>query len=89
MARKKKKKSTTAVPKIPKQDWKHDIKESQDYICPVCNQKGTDHSMDIHHCKNKCKGGNNSKCNCVAVHKKCHKWIHQEYGNNFYDPRVN
>jgi len=79
----------TREPKIVKNDWKHDIKVSQDYICPVCGQKGTDSSMNIHHCKNKCKGGKNTSENCVAVHKQCHKWIHEQFGNSFYDPRHN
>lgn len=82
-----KKKKGTSRPRVPKKDWKHDIKVSQDYICPVCNQQGTDYTMDIHHCRNKCKGGNNSRENCVAVHKTCHRLIHQKYGNQFHDPR--
>jgi 5-methylcytosine-specific restriction endonuclease McrA len=71
-----------------KYDWKKAIKQSQDYICAVCGKKGTDQTLDIHHCKAKSKGGNNSKENCVAVHRRtCHKWIHETYGNNTYDPR--
>ncbi len=68
-------------------EWKHEIKEAQNYICPVCGKKGTDRTMDIHHCKNKCKGGKSTKENCVAVHKTCHSWIHKIYKNKYYDPR--
>lgn len=75
------------VVKEPKSDWKHDIKVSQDYVCPVCGNKGTDRTMSIHHCKNKCRGGNNTKENCCAVHIQCHRWIHENYGNKYYDPR--
>lgn len=83
----KKKKSSSPRPKGPKQDWKHNIKVSQNYICPVCGKEGTDYTMNIHHCKNRCKGGKSCKENCVAVHIECHKWIHKTYGNKTYDPR--
>lgn len=73
--------------KKAKFDWKHEIKVLQGYICPVCGLKGTDSTLQIHHCKNKCRGGDNSISNCVAVHDKCHKSIHQKYGNDYYDPR--
>ena len=36
---------------------------------------------------NKCRGGDNSISNCVAVHDKCHKLIHEKHGNDYYDPR--
>ena len=69
--------------------WKKAIKISQNYICPVCGKKGTDQTLDIHHCKNKCRGGNNSKQNCVAVHRAtCHRLIHKRYGNEYFDPRT-
>jgi 5-methylcytosine-specific restriction endonuclease McrA len=69
-------------------NWKREIKQEQDYICPVCGKKGTDKTLDIHHCKNKCEGGRNTRENCVAVHRStCHKWIHETYGNDYYDPR--
>ena len=84
----KKKKKSSPRPKVPKQDWKHDIKVSQDYICPVCNQKGTEHTMDTHHCQNRCNNGKNTRENCVAVHKACHKLIHKKYGNEYFDPRT-
>lgn len=70
-----------------KAGWKHDIKVFQCYICPVCGKRGTDESMNIHHCRNRCKGGRSTKENCVAVHKLCHKWIHDTFGNKYYDPR--
>lgn len=71
-----------------KNAWKKQIKINQDYICPVCGKKGTDKSLDVHHCKNKSRGGDNSLSNCVAVHKvPCHRWIHETYGNQYYDPR--
>lgn len=73
--------------KKAKFDWKHEIKVLQGYVCPVCGLKGTDSTLQIHHCKNKCRGGNNSTINCVAVHSKCHKLIHEKHGNDYYDPR--
>ena len=73
---------------VPKSGVKHDIKVEQDYICPVCGQRGSDSSMDIHHCKNRVSGGSNNRENLVAVHKTCHKKIHLKYGNKFFDPRT-
>jgi 5-methylcytosine-specific restriction endonuclease McrA len=74
--------------KKTKYNWKKEIKVSQDYICAVCGKKGTDQSLDIHHCKPKSRGGRNTAENCCAVHRAtCHKWIHETYGLKFYDPR--
>jgi len=73
---------------VPKSGFKQDIKIEQDYICPVCGQRGSDSSMDIHHCKNRVSGGSNNRENLVAVHKTCHKKIHLKYGNKFFDPRT-
>lgn len=71
-----------------KNGWKKEIKVSQNYICAVCGKPGTDRTLNIHHCINKSRGGNNSPKNCVAVHEyPCHKWIHKTFGNNYYDPR--
>jgi len=71
-----------------KNAWKKEIKQSQNYICPVCGKRGTDKTLDIHHCLPKAKHGNNSLENCVAVHRDtCHKWIHETYGLSYYDPR--
>ena len=67
--------------------WKKQIKIEQNYICPVCGLKGTDRSMDIHHCLPVSAGGLTTRENCVAVHRTCHQWIHEEYGNEYYDPR--
>ena len=83
MAKRKRRVSTN---KPIKQDWKHEIKVSQDYICPVCGLRGTDYTLNIHHCKNRCKGGKSTKENCVAVHIECHKWIHKVYRNKEYRP---
>jgi len=68
-----------------KNDWKREIKESQNYICPVCGKVGTNSSMDIHHMRPKCKNGSNSKENCVAWHKTCHRDYHQKYGTKISD----
>jgi len=35
-------------------------------FCPVCGQKGTEWSLNIHHCIAQSKGGKNTKENCVA-----------------------
>ena len=78
MAKRKRRVSTN---KPIKQDWKHEIKVSQDYICPVCGLKGTDYTLDIHHTCPVCKNGKNTKQNCVAWHKiPCHKNYHKRYG---------
>ena len=77
----------TLVERVHKHDWKHDIKVDQDYVCSVCGLKGSESSLQIHHCKNKCRGGGNTRENCCAVHVRCHRLIHDRYGNNFHDPR--
>lgn len=69
--------------------WKKAIKESQDYICPVCGKIGTDETLNIHHCLPKAKKGRSTPENCVAVHVTCHRWIHKTFGLRFYDPRMN
>lgn len=68
-----------------KDDWKKAIKVSQNYICPICGNKGNDRSLQIHHICNKCRGGSNSKENCVALCIKCHRWLHKVYGNKTVD----
>ena len=76
------------IEQLNKHDWKEEIKKDQNYICAVCGKPGTSQTLDIHHCINRCHNGKNTKENCCAVHKKtCHVWIHQTYGNKYYDPR--
>lgn len=70
-----------------KNAWKKQVKIDQDFICPVCGKKGTNKSMNIHHIRNKCKGGGNERSNVVALHRTCHRWVHETYGNQYYDPR--
>lgn len=73
-----------------KHDWKKDIKISQDYICAFCGKKGTDSSLDIHHCIPRVKHGSNSKDNCVAVHKQpCHRDYHKKHGVRVSDKHGN
>ncbi|HCC68109.1 TPA: hypothetical protein DEP90_02810 [Patescibacteria group bacterium] len=67
--------------------WKERIKASQDYKCACCKQKFEPRELQIHHMKNKCKGGLSNKENCVACCVACHIWIHEIYGNNYCDPR--
>lgn len=67
--------------------WKKEVKIEQNYICPICGERGTDKSMNIHHIVNKCRRGGNDRSNVVALHIHCHKWLHDTYGNNTYDPR--
>lgn len=67
-------------------EWKHEIKEAQNYICPVCGKKGTDKTMDIHHTLPVCRNGRNTKENCVAWHKTpCHRDYHKKYGTKISD----
>ena len=68
-------------------DWKKEIKERQGYRCAMCGKRFSVRELQIHHCQNRCRGGNNSNENCCAVCKECHKYIHETHGNNFYDPR--
>lgn len=70
-----------------KDAWKKEIKASQGFRCAVCGKKFSARELQIHHCKNRSRGGNSSKENCCAVCVKCHKIIHRIYGNNFFDPR--
>lgn len=70
-----------------KLDWKHEIKVSQNYICPICGKEGTDRSLNLHHIINKCKNGRNTRENCVALHVTCHRWLHERYGNKTVDMR--
>jgi 5-methylcytosine-specific restriction endonuclease McrA len=88
MSKRRRKGSKTSQSKANKKrsNWKKQIKIDQNYICPVCGKVGTDRTMDIHHCKNKSRGGGNQRSNVVAVHKTCHAWIHETYGNNYYNP---
>ena len=83
----KKKKKASATKKTGNTAWKKEIKQEQNYICPVCGKVGTDQSMNIHHCLPKSKKGKSTKENCCGVHIECHKWIHKVFGNRFYDPR--
>lgn len=68
-----------------KHDWKREIKESQNYICPVCGKKGTDRTLNIHHMVPKCRKGCNSKDNCVAWHITCHQEYHRKHGVKISD----
>jgi 5-methylcytosine-specific restriction endonuclease McrA len=70
-----------------KNDWKKEIKEEQNYKCAQCGETFGARQLQIHHKKNKCRGGTNARENCCAVCENCHKWIHETYGNNYYDPR--
>ena len=63
-----------------KNAWKKDIKESQDYRCARCGQKGTDKTLNIHHMRCKAHGGASNKQNCIAWHVIFHKLYHQKYG---------
>lgn len=68
-----------------KHDWKKEIKESQNYICPVCGKKCNDRTMNIHHMRPKCKKGGNSKENTVGWCLECHRAYHQKYGTRISD----
>jgi 5-methylcytosine-specific restriction endonuclease McrA len=67
--------------------WKREIKESQNYKCLMCEKQFSNRGLQIHHIVNKCRNGKSTKENCIALCEKCHKWIHETYGNNTYDPR--
>jgi len=70
---------------VPKSKTKRAIKQEQDYICPLCDGKGNDHDMDIHHKQARSKGGSNHRSNLVAWHKKGHREYHQDNGNQTSD----
>jgi len=85
-----KRKRRVSTNKPIKQDWKHEIKVSQDYICPVCGLKGTDYTLDIHHCLAKANKGKNTKENCVAWPKTpCHRNYHKSHGTKRSDRNGN
>jgi 5-methylcytosine-specific restriction endonuclease McrA len=66
-------------------NWKREIKQDQDYICPVCGKKGTDKTLDIHHKRAKSHKGTNTRKNVVAWHKTCHQNYHEMWGNKTSD----
>mgnify|MGYP003732438903 CR=1 FL=1 len=68
-------------------DWKKEIKENQGYRCAMCGKKFREKELQIHHCRNRSKGGESSKENCCAVCLECHRNIHKIHGNNYFDPR--
>ena len=70
--------------KIP-QDWKHDIKVEQNYICPVCGRHCNDWTMNIHHKKPRCRGGKTERDNLVAWCIECHQNYHKKYGTRISD----
>ena len=65
--------------------WKKEIKQKQDYICPVCGKKGTNKTLSIHHKIAKAHGGTNSRENVVAWHKTFHEAYHHINGNQESD----
>jgi len=68
-----------------KHNWKKEVKESQDYICPVCGKKCNDRTMNIHHMRPKCKKGSNSKENAVGWCVECHRSYHEKHGVKISD----
>jgi len=50
-----------------KNAWKKDIKESQDYRCVMCGRQFSNRGLQIHHCRNRCRGGKSNASNCCAV----------------------
>lgn len=72
-----------------KNDWKKDIKISQDYICPVCGKKCNDRTMSVHHMKPKCKKGSNRKENLIGWCVTCHQNYHKKHGVRVSDKHGN
>ena len=75
----KRKKGQPRVVKV-KDDWKHEVKQKQNYICPICGRKCNDHTMNIHHKQPKAKKGSNYEGNTVGWCLWCHRAYHKRYG---------
>ena len=67
--------------------WKYRIKQEQNFECACCHHVFEPNELQIHHIKNRCRGGLSTKENCVGLCIECHKWIHETYGNDYCDPR--
>ncbi len=68
-----------------KDAWKRQVKEEQDYICPICGKRGTNKTLNIHHKIAKSHNGTNARENIVAWHISCHRDYHQTWGNQTSD----
>lgn len=68
-----------------KHDWKKEVKESQNYVCPICGKRGTDRTLNIHHKVAKSRHGTNTRENLVAWHVWCHREYHEKWGNKTSD----
>lgn len=63
-----------------------DLAESQNYICPICNEMLFNEEEDthIHHINPKCYGGKHTFKNLVLIHNSCHKEVHDEKKREYY-----
>ncbi|MBP5204565.1 HNH endonuclease [bacterium] len=59
--------------------WKHDVKERQGFICPICGKKCNETDMNIHHKVPKSCGGETTRDNVVAWCIECHTKYHRRY----------
>ena len=55
------------------------IWRSQDSICPICRQNiKVDSKWELHHIKEKSKGGDNKPTNLIMLHPNCHRQVHSQ-----------
>lgn len=57
------------------------IWRAQGKTCPVCAQPiSVERKWDVHHIKERSKGGDDSPSNLILLHQNCHKQIHSKGG---------
>ncbi len=63
-----------------KGNWKlANIWESQNGLCPICQQKITlESAWHTHHVQPRSKGGKDNVANLIMVHPNCHRQIHNQ-----------
>ena len=68
-------------------DWRVEVHRRNNFKCVICGRSGTKKNpLQVHHIKNKCRGGNNSPSNTTSFCKECHASWHQKYRNSTVYP---